>query len=50
MAVGKTQKIQQQWINIKTLQESKQLQKHADNMNMKPIWAYAERIRKENVH
>jgi len=31
-------------------QKTKQLQKHADNMHMMPIWAYAKKIRTENKH
>ena len=48
MITGKTQKIQQRWVNKKTRTEAEQLEKHAAKMNMKPIWGYTKKIRARN--
>ena len=47
MAIGQTEKIQL-LANRKYKKEAKQLQKDADNVNMKPIWEYAKKIRMRN--
>ena len=42
-ALGQVNRTQALWNNRKIPQEAKTLQKHADNMNMKPIWDYAKK-------
>jgi len=49
MITGKTQKIQQRWVNKKTRTEAEQLEKHAAKMNMKPIWGYTKKMRKKII-
>jgi len=50
IALGKVGKIQALWPNSRLSQDAQTLQKHADNVNMTPIWGYAEKKLSVNKH